>query len=295
MIAALVLGLFCLVMLGVSIRLFYSGLRKSGNERIMHRLGQTPAPLVQGGPRRLDGLERVLLRAGFDWRTDRLVMWLALWLLLAGVAALYAGWPGAVLMVVLGPVLLRLYLSWCYQRRVQRIIEQLPTLLDHCVRSLKAGRTLNDAVLGAIDAAREPLLGAMQRVKRNVHMGVGLDDAMFDLAQLYERDELRMFALGLRINHRYGGNASELLENLIKVIREREQGARQLRAMTGETRITAVVLAVLPVSVAGYFLVSNPNYLMTMWHDSVGQRLLFSAFVLQGLGCVVLWRMLRSI
>ena len=89
--------------------------------------------------------------------------------------------------------------------------------------------------------------------------------------------------------------AFDQLENLIKLIREREQGARQLSAMTGETRITAVVLAVLPVSVAGYFMLSNPNYLMTMWHDSVGQRLLFFAFVLQALGCVVLWRMLRSI
>jgi hypothetical protein len=52
-----------------------------------------------------------------------------------------------------------------------------------------------------------------------------------------------LFALGLKVNHRYGGNASELLENLIKMIREREQAARQLSAMTGETRITAVVLA----------------------------------------------------
>lgn len=295
MIGALVLGLFCLIMLGVSIRLFYSGLRKSGTERIMQRLGQHQAPVGQSRPSRLDGLERVLLRAGFDRRSEHLLMGLVPWLLLAGVAGLYGGWLGALLALLLGPLLLRLYLGWCYQRRVQQIIAQLPTLLDQCVRSLKAGRTLNDAVIGAIDVAREPLLGAMQRVKRNVHMGVGLDDAMSDLAQLYEREELRMFALGLRINHRYGGNASELLENLIKVIREREQGARQLRAMTGETRITAVVLAVLPVSVAGYFLLSNPNYLMTMWHDSVGQRLLLSAFVLQALGCVVLWRMLRSI
>lgn len=295
MIAAAVLGLFCLVMLGISVRLFYSGMRKSGNERILQRLGQRAEVATQNGPRPPDWLELMLLRAGFDRRNDRLLVWLAGWLLLAGCGALYSGWVGLLLVLLLGPVLLRVFLAWRYQHRVRRIIEQLPSLLDHCVRSLKAGRTLGDAVLGAIDASREPLLGSMQRLKRNVQLGVSLDDAMYDLAELYEREELRLFALGLRINHRYGGNASELLENLIKVIREREQGARQLRAMTGETRITAVVLAVLPVSVAGYFLISNPNYLMTMWHDSVGQRLLFSAFVLQALGCLVLWRMLRSI
>ena len=293
--AAVSLWLASLVMFGTSMRLFYISLHKSGNERILQRLGQRQETAVHSGPRHPDWLELMLLRAGFDRRNDRLMAWLGGWLLLAGFGALYSGWLGLLLVLLLGPVLLRLFLAWRYQHRMRRIVDQLPTLLDHCVRSLKAGRTLSDAVLGAIDTSREPLLGAMQRVKRNVHLGVSLDDAMVDLAELYEREELRLFALGLRINHRYGGNASELLENLIKVIREREQGARQLRAMTGETRITAVVLAVLPVSVAGYFLVSNPNYLMTMWHDSVGQRLLFSAFVLQVLGCLALWRMLRSI
>ena len=156
-------------------------------------------------------------------------------------------------------------------------------------------RYVADAVLGAIEASREPLHGAMQRVRRNVQMGIGLDDAMQDLAELYDQDELRLFALGLRINHRYGGNASELLENLIKLIREREQGARQLRAMTGETRMTAIVLGLLPVGMAGYFLISNPRYLLAMWNDSSGQFMLLGAFGLQVFGCLALWRMLRSI
>jgi tight adherence protein B len=135
----------------------------------------------------------------------------------------------------------------------------------------------------------------MGRIKRNVQLGVSLPEAAHDYAEFYEQDELRLFALGLKVNHRYGGNASELLENLIKMIRERDQGARQLRAMTGETRVTALVLAVLPVSVAGYFLLVNPTYLMAMWDDHSGQRLMLGAFALQVIGCVALWRMLRSI
>ena len=111
----------------------------------------------------------------------------------------------------------------------------------------------------------------MGRVQRNVQLGVSLPDAASDFAELYDKDELRLFALGLKVNHRYGGNASELLENLIKLIREREQAARQLSAMTGETRMTALVLALLPVTVAGYFLIANPKYLMSMWNDGSGQ------------------------
>ncbi|MND59034.1 Bacterial type II secretion system protein F domain protein [compost metagenome] len=293
MIAA-VLGLICLALLGVSVRLFYSGMRKSGEERILQRLGQVQESSALT-PSRRDWLDRLLQRAGIERRNDRLLIWLAIGLLTALLCGRILGWAAGVGLVLLAPLLIWLYLGWRYRRRVQRMIEQLPVLLDHSVRSLKAGRTLNDAVLGAIDASRDPLHGALQRVRRNVQMGVSLDDAMSDLAELYEQDELRLFALGLRINHRYGGNASELLENLIKLIREREQGSRQLRAMTGETRMTATVLGLLPVGMAGYFLISNPNYLLAMWQDGNGQFLLLGAFILQVVGCLVLWRMLRSI
>ena len=153
-----------------------------------------------------------------------------------------AGGLGLLVMLIMPPLLLRVYIAWRYQRRVQRMIEQLPQLLDHSVRSLKSGRTLADAVLGAIDSTEAPLKQAMSRIQRNVQMGVSLPESVSDFAEFYERDEFRLFALGLKVNHRYGGNASELLENLIKMIREREQGARQLKAMTGETRMTAYVL-----------------------------------------------------
>ena len=293
MIAA-VLGLICLALLGVSVRLFYSGMRKSGEERILQRLGQVQVTSALT-PSSRDWLDRLLQRAGIERRNDRLLIWLVIGLLTALLCGRILGWAAGVGLVLLAPLLIWLFLGWRYRRRLQRMIEQLPVLLDHSVRSLKAGRTLNDAVLGAIDASRDPLHGALQRVRRNVQMGVSLDDAMSDLAELYEQDELRLFALGLRINHRYGGNASELLENLIKLIREREQGSRQLRAMTGETRMTATVLGMLPVGMAGYFLISNPNYLLAMWQDGNGQFLLLGAFILQVLGCLVLWRMLRSI
>ena len=286
--------LICLTLLGLSIRLFYNGLRQTGIDRTLGRLMQGQ-PQLAVAKSSWAGLERAFLRAGLGRPTERLGLWLLLWALGILLGFALASWIGLLVMLLMPPLALRLYISWCYQRRLKRMIEQLPPLLDHTVRSLKSGRTLADAVLVAIDAAEDPLKNAMGRIQRNVHLGVSLPDAVTDFAELYEKDEFRLFALGLKVNHRYGGNASELFENLIKMVRERDLAARQLRAMMGETRITAMVLALMPVGLAGYFLMSNPKYLLAMWNSSSGQMMLATAFGLQVVGCLALWRMLRSV
>ncbi|MNP01111.1 Bacterial type II secretion system protein F domain protein [compost metagenome] len=175
------------------------------------------------------------------------------------------------------------------------MVTQLPQMLDQMLRSLKTGNTLGDALVRAIEASPEPLHGMLGRVGRNVELGVAMPDALQEAADLYEQEELRILALGMRINHRHGGSSAELIGGLIRLIHEREHMARQLRAMTGETRLTALVLAALPVSLAGYFLAINPQYLLSMWTDESGRRMLLGAFLLQATGCLLLWRMLRSV
>ncbi|MBT2375125.1 type II secretion system F family protein [Pseudomonas fluorescens] len=289
-----ILILICVILIGLSIRMLQNGIRKAETDRVLERLAEGQ-PLLKGERGALSSLERMFQRAGLGKPTDSLGLWLTCWGLGVLLGLIIAGWVGVLVMMVLPLLALRLYIAWRYQRRLKRMIEQLPQMLDHTVRSLKSGRTLADAVLGAIEATDEPLKPAMSRIQRNVQLGVSLPEAANDFAEFYEQDEFRLFALGLKVNHRYGGNASELLENLIKMIREREQGARQLRAMTGETRITAYVLGALPISMVGYFMVINPEYLMTMWNDGTGRNLLFTAAAMQVLGCLALWRMLRSV
>ncbi|MCE0917299.1 MULTISPECIES: type II secretion system F family protein [unclassified Pseudomonas] len=280
--------------LGMALLLLRLGLYKRGEERILERLGRAYRAVRSANARR-DWLDPLLQRAGLAHADFSPRPWLLGWLTLALLAGLLAGWVAA-LMVLFGlPLLGHFYLAWRCRRRLQQIVQQLPGLLDYSVRSLKAGRTLNEAVLGGVDSTREPLRSAMLRVRRNVQLGVPLEDAVNEFAELYGQAELRMFALGLRINQRHGGNASELMENLIKLIREHEQGDRQLRAMTGETRITAWILGALPLAMVGYFLFANPTYLLAMWHDRSGQLMLLFAFALQAVGCLVLWRMMRSL
>ncbi len=290
----LIITVISCLMFIMSLSLIYRALRDPATSRVLDRLGESQGPLTEKNLS-MAWLDRAFLQAGLGRPSQRLGLWLAMWGAVTVLAGLLGGWAYFLIFLVLPPLLLRLYVSWRYQRRVRRMVEQLPQLLDHCVRSLKAGRTLSDAVLHAIESSSDPLKSSISRVSRNVQLGVSLPEAVDDFAELYERDEFRMFALGLKVNHRYGGSASELLENLILLIRERDQGARKLRAMTGETRITAVVLAVLPLFVGGYFMLTNPSYLTKVWNDPSGQHMLLTALAMQIIGCLGLWRMVRSI
>lgn len=86
-----------------------------------------------------------------------------------------------------------------------------------------------------------------------------------------------------------------MLDNLIRLIRDRDQASRQLRAMTGETRMSALVLGGLPIAMAGYLFLSSPDLLLGMWEQTSGQLVLIFAFALQVIGSFLLWRMMRSI
>ena len=294
MIPALILLLLAVLMFGLGLFIVFHVMRDPATSRVLDRLAEGQP---QSGAKAVGvaWLDRAFLQAGLGRPSERLGLWIGLWTGVIAVAGLLGGWSFFIASVLLPPLLLRVFISWRYHRRVRRMVEQLPQLLDHCVRSLKAGRTLADAVLLAIEASSDPLKTGISRVSRNVQLGVSLPDAVQDFAQLYEREEFRLFALGLRVNHRYGGNASELLENLIVLIRERDQGARQLKAMTGETRITAIVLGVLPILLLAYFSLTNPGYLPKLWNDPAGQHLLLAALAMQVMGSLALWRMVRSV
>ena len=289
-----VMGLVALVSLAAGSILLRRGLRQARSEQVLQRLTNAQPAQARGAGRQR--LERALLRAGLQVDGRRLGAWLTSWLAGLVLSALLGGnWPLLLAMALLPPLVLRAYLAWRYRQRVRRMIEQLPPFLDHVIRSLKSGRTLGDGVLLAMQNAVEPLHAGFARSRRNIERGMPLDEALDDFAELYEQDEFRILALGVRVNQRYGGNASELLENLIGMIRDRERAARQLRAMTGETRISALVLAGLPVSLAAYIFISTPAFLLGLWADATGKLVLLAAFVLQAAGSFLLWRMQRSV
>lgn len=288
------------ILLGMSVAFLLAALlmalaskRRAVDERINEKLNQDSV-LINPRQRKKRGLSLWLMQAGIQLPTWLTVLLTGLALLLS-LMLLQISW--FMPLVALGGIALLVYLvgQWRAQKRLDRMIEQMPGFLDHMVRSIKSGRTMGDAMLLAMKRSADPLHLAMTPVRRDVELGVPMAEAINEFAMLYKREEFHILALGVRINQRYGGNSADMLKNLMLMIRDRERASRQLSAMTGETRISAFVLAGLPLGLGAYILISNPEFLLNMWESSAGKIMLLLSLALQFTGCFVLWRMLKSI
>lgn len=245
--------------------------------------------------RRKDWVSQQLVRAGIELTdTAQRIILLALGLLVLGCMISFGVVVGlSVMAVILGVIYT--VLTLLFSRRQGQIIVQLPRLLDQVVRMMRTGKTIGDAFFIATDDADEPLKAVMEKLRRNIIMGMTIPEAFDDLAETYSLQELRVLALGINVNARFGGSLIDLLNNVIALIQERDKAQRQLKAMTGETRVGAVLLSVMPPALGAYMLMANPDYIMGMVEDPGGLKVLIGAGLAQLAGMFVIWRMLRSI
>jgi tight adherence protein B len=250
-----------------------------------------------GGSRHLRGnlVDRWLWRGGIRLTPARV---------LAGVgvalAAAILAWrsAGAVAAVTVCAALAAAAVVWPhlqYRKRAAAMAAQIPLFLDQVVRGLATGRNLDGALRLATGETRAPLGEVMSRVQQAVDLGEDIGEALRDAARLYDLRELHFVALAVHIGHGYGSSPKEMLESAAKMVRHREQAQRELRALTGETRVSAWLLSVLPSALALYMVAVNPDYINAMWHDPTGRIVLLLALALQATGVVILWRMVKSV
>ncbi|MDO9422610.1 MAG: type II secretion system F family protein [Methylobacter sp.] len=214
---------------------------------------------------------------------------------LAVFGGLWQGVTFALSVSAIGIAVIYLWLLRQAKKRIALILVQLPLFLDQVLRGLGTGRSMEGALGLAAGETPAPLKDIIERVLRANELGADLGGAIQETADLYRINELYLLALAIRINRTYGSSVRELLQNVVKMIHEREAARRELRALTGETRVTAWVLGLLPPGMAVYIMAMNPKYLESMWQDPSGRIMLMIAVALQIVGAVVLWRMIKSI
>lgn len=213
------------------------------------------------------------------------------------VAAFAAGQAGGVLAfmaaLAAGVSLLAFWLVSRIQRRRLQIVRQLPSFLDGIVRLVTLGNSVPAAFQGALQTTEAPLRGCLDQVSRMLRTGVEIDRAMTHIARVYHTDEFELVGSVLRLSVRYGGRADVMLDRMSIFMRDLEQAERELMAMSAETRLSAWVLVLLPIAIAGFVVSTHPTYISGMWFDESGRRLLYLAILMQIAGTVWLYRMAR--
>lgn len=202
----------------------------------------------------------------------------------------FAGLALAVFAIIIGWFVL----SQRAARRRMKIVEQFPSFLESTIRVLAAGNTLDEALLSASREAPDPIKPLFVSVGRQVRLGAPLEAVLMQMAEIHQLRDLKVMALAAAINRKFGGSLRNVLRSLISGIRSRESAARELRALTAETRFSALVLAIIPILLMVYIVWQNPGYYTQMWADHKGRILLCSALGLQVAGMLVIWRMMKS-
>jgi Flp pilus assembly protein TadB len=187
----------------------------------------------------------------------------------------------------------RWILGYLKTRREKAFLKALPDAVDVIVRGIKAGLPLFESIKVVAADAPEPLRGEFLAIIETQAIGMPLGDAC---ARLYERmpvPEANFFGIVIAIQQKSGGNLSEALGNLSKVLRDRKRMAEKIQAMSMEAKASAGIIGSLPPIVMLLVYLSTPEYISLLWTHPTGQLMLVGCVLWMSLGIFVMKRMIN--
>ncbi|CAG9185232.1 type II secretion system F family protein [Cupriavidus pampae] len=211
------------------------------------------------------------------------------------IGALVGGGIGGMAMLVVSAALIAFVVSLRIRRIKARMLRQLPGFLDGVVRLMAIGSSVPAAFQNTVVNTEAPLRQCLVHAIHLQRAGKELDQAVLQVGRLYRLDELVMVAAVLRLATRYGGRADVVMERTATFMRDHEEAQRELMALSAETRMSAWVLGLLPLVMAGGLFVINAGYILSMWQDPAGRAMLIAAGGLEIAGVILLYKLARSI
>lgn len=237
-----------------------------------------------------------LTQAGLAW-TPRKFMIISGVLGLGGFAAAYlisGGLLGAVgLAFAAGFGLPRWILGFLKKRREKKFLKALPDAVDVIVRGIKAGLPLFESIKVVAADAPEPLKGEFIAIIETQAIGMPLGEAC---ARLFERmplPEANFFGIVIAIQQKSGGNLSEALGNLSKVLRDRKKMSEKIQAMSMEAKASAGIIGSLPPIVMLLVYLTTPDYISLLWTHPTGQLMLCGCVFWMSCGIFVMKKMIN--
>jgi tight adherence protein B len=238
-----------------------------------------------------------LTQAGLkDWTEQKFYMMSAALALVffAGAWFVGGGLLGAVgLAFAAGFGLPRWGLGFLKKRREKKFLAQLPDAVDVIVRGIKAGLPLFESIKVVAADTKDPLRSEFNAIIETQAIGIPLGEAC---TRMYDRmpvPEANFFGIVVAIQQKSGGNLSEALGNLSKVLRDRKKMAEKIQAMSMEAKASAAIIGSLPPIVMIMVYITTPGYISLLWTDPKGQVMLVCCLVWMSIGVMVMKKMIN--
>jgi tight adherence protein B len=237
-----------------------------------------------------------LTQAGVDWTPQKFMIASGVLATVCfAIAMVMGGGPLAALGLAFagGFGLPRWMLGYLKKRREKSFLKALPDAVDVIVRGIKAGLPLFESIKVVAADAPEPLKGEFLAIIETQAIGMPLGEACGRLFERMPVPEANFFGIVIAIQQKSGGNLSEALGNLSKVLRDRKKMAEKIQAMSMEAKASAGIIGSLPPIVMLLVYLSTPDYISLLWTHPTGQLMLVGCVIWMSIGIMVMKKMIN--
>ncbi|CAM5306376.1 Flp pilus assembly protein TadB OS=Afipia felis OX=1035 GN=BN961_00154 PE=4 SV=1 [Afipia felis] len=187
----------------------------------------------------------------------------------------------------------RWVLSHLKRRREAKFLEALPDAVDVIVRGVKSGLPLFDSLKVVVNDSPEPLRSEFRAIIETQSIGMPLGEACMRLYERMPLPEANFFGIVIGIQTKSGGNLSEALGNLSKVLRDRKKMKAKIQAMSMEAKASAGIIGALPPFVMIAVYIMSPDYISLLWTHPTGRFMLACCAIWMTAGILVMKKMIN--
>ena len=199
----------------------------------------------------------------------------------------------AILAGIIALFLPYLYLVHLKNKRAKKFQVQLHEGLDLIARALRAGHSFTSAMQVAADEFDDPLGTEFEETLDEIHFGVSVPVALKNMLNRVACRDLKFFVMSAVIQRETGGNLAELMESLAHIVRERFRFQGNVRTLSAEGKLSAIILILLPFFIAFFIFMLNPGYLQPLIEERIGWIMLGAAGIGMVIGAVVMKNMVN--
>ena len=198
---------------------------------------------------------------------------------------------GLITAIIIFP-LPRLYLRFLKQHRMKKFNAQLEGALTSISCSLKAGFSINQALNTVVTESPQPIAFEFRLLTNEVRLGVPLDEGLEKMVKRLDSPDLELVATAIITARQTGGELTVILDRLAELIRERMRITNKLMALTAQGRLQALMIGAMPIMLLIAMSYIVPGMMQTFYHSVMGIMMLVGAFVMVGIGFLVIRKIL---